>query len=132
MHRVGAHTTARWVDVRELGKSSRSGVDIKVGQRLDLTGAVAALSPGIEPRIWPRAAFGVHVVDPSVVSLAQLLEDGPLWMAEALKGIVVCAVTVGGTRCQGSTVGVGWLLCLSVTAIPSRAGYRLTPATSEC
>lgn len=109
VHRVGADTAARGVNVAEFRQGTSGGIRVERLQGLDLVGVVGGVGPVVELSIGTRATSRVPVVDPGVAGLSQLLEDGTLRKGVIVKGLVVGSVTILGTRGESSPVGVCWL-----------------------
>lgn len=97
MHRVGADTAARGVDVAELRKRATGGVSVELGQRLGLV--LVAAGPGPVVKVGINHAGASVVVGPGLVSLGQLLEDGSL--LESVLSIsetsIICTMACRGT-----------------------------------
>lgn len=106
MHGVCADPTARWVDVRELGEASIGGVRVELCQGDDLALVARFLGPAKPVRFGACATGGVPVVEPGVVGLAQLLEDGALGECKGTEGIIVLAMAGRCAGNQGKAVGV--------------------------
>jgi hypothetical protein len=109
MHRVGADIAARRVDVGEFRQVASRGIRVEVGQGHDLVGVIARVGPVEVAGVWAGAALGVEVVDPRVVGLGELLENGALGEAVLAEGGIVEAVAEGGARDQDSSIGIGVL-----------------------
>lgn len=109
VHRVGADTAARGVDVAEFRQGTGCGIRVELFQGLDLVGVVGGVSPVVELGIGASATSRVPVVDPGVAGLGQLLEDGTLGEGVVVKGLIVGSVTIRSARGEGSPVGVGGL-----------------------
>lgn len=133
VHGGGANAAAGGVQVGELGQRAAGSIGIELVHGDNLVLVAGGLGPGKPVGLGASTASGVPVVEPSVVGLAQLLEDGALGERIGTKGIIVATVATGGTSNDSKAVGVGRLEPKSVYGSRNISLIiSLTPATSEC
>ena len=109
MHGGGTNTAAGGVQVRELGQSAVGGIDVELLHGDNLVLVAAGLGPGEPLGLRTGATSGVPVVDPGVVGLTQLLEDGALGEGVGTESGIVGAVASGGTSNNSESVRAGRL-----------------------
>jgi len=100
------------VNIGELGQFACLGIGIELIQRSNVRDICSgSRCPGIKCSIWVEtkswASGGVLVVHPGDILLGQLLKNGLLGQTVDIEVIVVSAVTVGCTRGDVRTIGVG-------------------------
>lgn len=112
MHRICVQTTARRIDVRELGKETKIGVLEEVLHRKDIGGLAILFDPNEEFGIIVECTVRAIVFTPAYALAINNLEDTGDVDLGGERG-VVGAVTSWCTSETAKTIRIGWLKIIS-------------------
>lgn len=109
VHGGGTNTAAGGVQVRKLGQSAVGGIGVELLHGNNLILVAGGLGPGEPLGLRTGTTSGVPVVEPGVIGLTQLLEDGPLGEGIGTESGIVGTVASGGTSNNSESVRAGRL-----------------------